>query len=69
MFIISLLFYSILLGMASLPLITVYPLMKRYTFWPQAVLGEQEREREGGENDGNGGFILMFQVLVSIGVH
>lgn len=47
MFIIALLFYSILLGMASLPLITVYPLMKRYTFWPQAVLGEQERE--GGE--------------------
>lgn len=48
MFIISLLFYSILLGMASLPLITVYPLMKRYTFWPQAILGEQERERGGG---------------------
>lgn len=28
-----------LLGFASLPLIVVYPFMKRVTYWPQAVLG------------------------------
>lgn len=31
--------YSILLGASSLSLVTVYPLMKRVTYWPQAVLG------------------------------
>ncbi|KAG1735605.1 para-hydroxybenzoate-polyprenyltransferase [Suillus paluster] len=31
--------YSILLGASSLSLVTVYPLMKRITYWPQAVLG------------------------------
>ncbi|KAF4619969.1 hypothetical protein D9613_005519 [Agrocybe pediades] len=31
--------YSILLGASSLSLVTIYPLMKRYTHWPQAVLG------------------------------
>ncbi|KAI4520970.1 4-hydroxybenzoate polyprenyl transferase [Schizophyllum commune Tattone D] len=31
--------YSILLGASSLSLVTVYPLMKRITHWPQAVLG------------------------------
>jgi 4-hydroxybenzoate polyprenyltransferase len=31
--------YSIALGMASLPLVVIYPLMKRYTNWPQVVLG------------------------------
>lgn len=31
--------YSILLGAASLPLAVAYPLMKRITHWPQAVLG------------------------------
>ncbi|KZT55873.1 4-hydroxybenzoate polyprenyl transferase [Calocera cornea HHB12733] len=30
---------SILLGAASLPLVALYPLMKRVTYWPQAVLG------------------------------
>jgi 4-hydroxybenzoate polyprenyltransferase len=30
---------SILLGAASLPLVVIYPLMKRYTNWPQLVLG------------------------------
>lgn len=30
---------SILLGMASMPLVICYPLMKRYTNWPQFVLG------------------------------
>lgn len=30
---------SVLLGFAALPLIVLYPLMKRYTFWPQAFLG------------------------------
>lgn len=31
--------YSILLGASSLSLVTIYPLMKRVTDWPQAVLG------------------------------
>ncbi|KAJ7276256.1 4-hydroxybenzoate polyprenyl transferase [Mycena haematopus] len=31
--------YSILLGAASLSVVVVYPLMKRITHWPQAVLG------------------------------
>ncbi|KDN42736.1 4-hydroxybenzoate polyprenyl transferase [Tilletiaria anomala UBC 951] len=31
--------YSILLGASSLSLVTIYPLMKRITYWPQFVLG------------------------------
>lgn len=31
--------YSIALGAASLGLVTIYPLMKRITYWPQLVLG------------------------------
>ncbi|KAF9008913.1 4-hydroxybenzoate polyprenyl transferase [Cyathus striatus] len=31
--------YSILLGASSLSIVTIYPLMKRITYWPQAVLG------------------------------
>ncbi|KAL9973843.1 hypothetical protein ACROYT_G020349 [Oculina patagonica] len=31
--------YSIILGAASLGLVVTYPLMKRITYWPQAVLG------------------------------
>lgn len=31
--------YSIVLGAASIPLIVIYPLMKRYTYYPQIVLG------------------------------
>ncbi|KAF5392689.1 hypothetical protein D9757_000981 [Collybiopsis confluens] len=31
--------YSILLGASSLSVVTAYPLMKRITHWPQAVLG------------------------------
>ncbi|KAF8897396.1 4-hydroxybenzoate polyprenyl transferase [Infundibulicybe gibba] len=31
--------YSILLGASSLSVVTIYPLMKRITYWPQAVLG------------------------------
>ncbi len=31
--------FSILLGFASLAIVAVYPLMKRVTSWPQAVLG------------------------------
>ncbi|KAJ7179853.1 UbiA prenyltransferase family-domain-containing protein [Mycena crocata] len=31
--------FSILLGAASLSVVVVYPLMKRITYWPQAVLG------------------------------
>lgn len=30
---------SIVLGMASMPLVVCYPLMKRFTNWPQLVLG------------------------------
>lgn len=30
---------TILLGFCSIPLIVVYPLMKRITYWPQAFLG------------------------------
>ncbi|KAL1739810.1 UbiA prenyltransferase family-domain-containing protein [Schizophyllum fasciatum] len=31
--------YSILLGASSLSVVVIYPLMKRVTHWPQAVLG------------------------------
>ncbi|KAE8239868.1 hypothetical protein A4X13_0g8031 [Tilletia indica] len=31
--------YSIVLGASSLTLVTIYPLMKRITYWPQLVLG------------------------------
>ncbi|XP_025107740.1 4-hydroxybenzoate polyprenyltransferase, mitochondrial-like isoform X2 [Pomacea canaliculata] len=31
--------YSILLGAASMILVILYPLAKRYTYWPQVVLG------------------------------
>lgn len=30
---------TIILGFASIPLIAMYPLMKRYTYWPQIMLG------------------------------
>ncbi|KAH7916315.1 UbiA prenyltransferase family-domain-containing protein [Hygrophoropsis aurantiaca] len=32
-------YHSILLGASSLSVVTIYPLMKRITHWPQAVLG------------------------------
>lgn len=35
----TLTFLSILLGASSLSVVTIYPLMKRITHWPQAVLG------------------------------
>ena len=31
--------YTVYLGFASLALIVVYPFMKRFTYWPQAILG------------------------------
>ncbi|KZT55874.1 4-hydroxybenzoate polyprenyl transferase [Calocera cornea HHB12733] len=31
--------YSVLLGAAAIPLVILYPFMKRHTYWPQAVLG------------------------------
>jgi 4-hydroxybenzoate polyprenyltransferase len=31
--------FTILLGLASLALIALYPFMKRFTYWPQGVLG------------------------------
>ena len=30
---------SILLGASSLSVVTIYPFMKRITYWPQSVLG------------------------------
>ena len=32
-------FVTVLLGVISLPLVIAYPLMKRFTWWPQAFLG------------------------------
>ncbi len=31
--------FAVVLGVASLAIVAVYPFMKRYTYWPQAVLG------------------------------
>jgi len=31
--------FAIVLGIASLTIVAVYPFMKRFTYWPQAVLG------------------------------
>jgi 4-hydroxybenzoate polyprenyltransferase len=31
--------WQVLLGAASMALVVVYPLMKRYSDWPQLVLG------------------------------
>jgi 4-hydroxybenzoate polyprenyltransferase len=31
--------FAIATGIASLAIVAIYPFMKRYTFWPQAVLG------------------------------
>jgi 4-hydroxybenzoate polyprenyltransferase len=31
--------YTVVLGAASVPLVLVYPLMKRVTNWPQVFLG------------------------------
>ncbi len=31
--------FTILLGMASIGIVATYPFMKRFTYWPQAVLG------------------------------
>lgn len=31
--------YTIVIGIASLALVAIYPFMKRLTYWPQAVLG------------------------------
>ena len=36
---INIFLFSILLGASSLSVVTIYPLMKRFTHWPQAVLG------------------------------
>ncbi|KAJ8301372.1 hypothetical protein KUTeg_020359 [Tegillarca granosa] len=33
-------YYSIILGASSMLLVILYPLAKRYTFWPQAMLGK-----------------------------
>uniref|UniRef100_A0A8D0F6M8 4-hydroxybenzoate polyprenyltransferase n=1 Tax=Strix occidentalis caurina TaxID=311401 RepID=A0A8D0F6M8_STROC len=39
-------YYSIILGAASLSLVITYPLMKRITYWPQLVLGEDKRREK-----------------------
>jgi 4-hydroxybenzoate polyprenyltransferase len=35
----SLNLFAILLGLAVLPIVAVYPFVKRFSYWPQAVLG------------------------------
>ena len=42
--------FSILLGASSLSVVTIYPLMKRITHWPQTVLGTMRMisNRRGG---------------------
>ena len=32
--------FSVILGASSMGLVVAYPFMKRFTYWPQAVLGE-----------------------------
>jgi len=32
-------FFAILIGLASIPLVLLYPFLKRYTYWPQLGLG------------------------------
>ena len=32
-------FYAIVTGLASIPLVLLYPFLKRYTYWPQLGLG------------------------------
>ena len=32
-------FYSVFLGASSMIFVVTYPLMKRYTYWPQLALG------------------------------
>ena len=32
-------FYSIIIALASIPLVLLYPFLKRYTYWPQLGLG------------------------------
>jgi len=32
-------FFSIILGASSLLIVAIYPLMKRFTYWPQLILG------------------------------
>ena len=32
-------FYSIIIALASIPLLLLYPLLKRFTYWPQLFLG------------------------------
>lgn len=32
-------FKAIIVGAASIPLVALYPFMKRYTYWPQLILG------------------------------
>jgi len=31
--------FAILIGISSIPLVVLYPFMKRYTYWPQLILG------------------------------
>ena len=36
--------YTVCLGAASMVLVVTYPLMKRITYWPQLMLGNQHTE-------------------------
>ena len=31
--------FAILIGISSIPIVVLYPFMKRYTYWPQLILG------------------------------
>ena len=52
---------SILLGMCSLPLVVLYPLVKRFSYWPQAMLGQYCLLEYGGQ--------LFWFILVYIAKH
>jgi len=39
--------FSIMVGAASLGLVVAYPLAKRFTYWPQALLGKACRTGDG----------------------
>lgn len=46
--------YSVVLGASSLALVATYPLMKRFTYWPQAFLGNWRPEGWEGCVGGGG---------------
>ena len=43
--------YTVVLGISSLALVAIYPFMKRYTYWPQLVLGPRQPARDPEPDD------------------